>query len=159
MTDDEPYTNLDLDTAKAMMIAAGQPDIARALQYQADGVRNLVQGEWGQSFVRSFEDVLARHIGPLAEEVKGLRGDVQNSAMEVAARLGKNEADIAGIDQRVIGVEERVSALEANNTRLDVLEATIKARPALREAEYRAIAERAAEEAIRRLEARGDGNG
>lgn len=59
---DEPYTNLDLDTAEELLIAAGKKELAVALRYQAQGVRNLVQGEWGQSFVNTLESVMDTRV-------------------------------------------------------------------------------------------------
>lgn len=59
---DEPYTNLDLDTAEALLISAGRPELAQALRYQAQGVRNLVQGEWGGAFVRTLENVMDTRV-------------------------------------------------------------------------------------------------
>lgn len=59
---DEPYTNLDLDTAEEMLIVAGKPELAKALRYQAQGVRNLVQGEWGTSFVNALENIMDTRV-------------------------------------------------------------------------------------------------
>lgn len=62
MTEEEPYTNLDLDTAEELLIAAGKKELAVALRYQAQGVRNLVQGTWGQSFVNSLETIMDTRV-------------------------------------------------------------------------------------------------
>jgi len=89
----EPYTNLDLETAENLLIAAGKPELAKALGYHKDGVRNMIQGEWGNSFINSLNTLLKTHIGPLAEDVAGLR-------TEVATRLGKIETDLRGLNKR-----------------------------------------------------------
>lgn len=70
MSDEEEYTNLDLETAEQLMFAAGKPELSKALHHHAHGVRNLVQGEWGKSFVNSLEDLLIKHIDPLAASQK-----------------------------------------------------------------------------------------
>jgi DNA repair ATPase RecN len=59
---DDAYTNLDLDTAEEMVIAAGKPELAKALRYQAQGVRNLVQGEWGGAFVKTLENIMDTRV-------------------------------------------------------------------------------------------------
>lgn len=118
---DEAYTNLDLDTAEELLIAAGRPELAKALRYQAQGVRNLVQGEWGQSFVNTLDSMLALHLQPIAKEMAALRS-------EVATRLGKLEKATAllkkgqqRISSEVNTLGEEVSELrgshDAQNTR------------------------------------------
>jgi hypothetical protein len=170
---DEAYTNLDLDTADELLIAAGRPELAKALRYQTQGVRNLVQGEWGRSFVNTLDNIMETRVVnvlasvqlrldqqiELVQQILTAVREAQNTARQALSVSEAGQRGLKKANVRIGKVEKRVSALEDNNTRLDVLEATIAARPALREAEYRAIAERAAEEAIRRLEARGDGNG
>lgn len=95
---DEPYINLDLDTAEKLLFAAGKPELAKALHFHANGVRNLVQGEWGQSFVNSLEGLLSRHIEPLVEGQKethsgiaALSGQFRALAEDVT-RLDKRDA-------------------------------------------------------------------
>jgi hypothetical protein len=108
-------------------------------------------------------------LAGVAESLAAIQASVQqvlNAHGEDAARLGKTEADVRDLELRMENSEhlaadtrDRLTRLEAVNERLASIEEVMASRPALREAEYRAIAERAAEEAIRRLEARGDGDG
>ena len=125
----ETYSNLDLETAERMVIAAGKPELAPALRAHADGVRNLVQGEWGKSFVGSLENLLVKYIDPLGKDMGGLRADVQHWAAESAARLGKLEA--------------RMGASEADRAelrqRLERIERIMAERPSQREAEHQAL--------------------
>jgi hypothetical protein len=70
---DEPYTNLDLETADAILIAAGHGEIARALKHQTHGNRNLIQGEWGMKVVKAFENILqVQVVNALADVQKSL---------------------------------------------------------------------------------------
>jgi len=138
---EKPYTNLDLDTAESLLIAAGSPEQAKAMRHHTQGIRNFIQGEFGQSFVDAFERVMEKHITPLSEEIHGLRTDVQQSAAESAARLGKLEegqerlagevADLAGrmsaseADRK--DMHHRLARLEAVNDRLARIEAAMAA--------------------------------
>jgi DNA repair ATPase RecN len=58
----DEYTNLDLDTADELLVQAGHPSIAKALRYQTQGNRNLIQGEWGTKVVNAFENILQVHV-------------------------------------------------------------------------------------------------
>lgn len=172
MTDDEPYTNLDLDTAEEMLIGAGRPELAKALRYQAQGVRNLVQGEWGRSFVGALENImdtrvisvltsvqqrLDEQIGLVQQLITMVR-DANATAHEAlsvskagAARLGKLEKDVRLLGKRTDDSDADRAQL---NKRLANIEQLLEARPAAREKEHQAIAD----EVIRQLDAR-DENG
>lgn len=58
----EDYTNMDLDTADEILVAAGHPSIAKALRFQTQGNRNMIQGEWGQSFVNALDTIMEKRI-------------------------------------------------------------------------------------------------
>ena len=136
MSENDPYTNLDLDTAEQMLIAAGKPELAMALRHQAQGVRNLVQGEWGMSFVTALESVVAKHVGPLAEQVNGLRRDVQQSAAESVRRLGKLEADAKELRDGQLAASSR---LDVHDQRLAEIEQLLRERPEQRRIEHQAL--------------------
>ncbi len=89
------YTNLDLQTAEDLYVAAGHPEQAEAARYLTQGWRNMWQSEYGQTFLDAFERVMAKHIEPLAADMSGLRMDVQQWAAESATRLGKLESRMA----------------------------------------------------------------
>ena len=102
----DPYTNLDLDTAEELLIAAGRPELAAALRYQAQGVRNLVQGEWGQSFIASLEGLLTRHIQPLADGQVGMRAALEATATDIKKEIGDMGAALGATIGRVDTLEE-----------------------------------------------------
>lgn len=104
---DEPYTNLDLDTAEALLRAAGKAELAEALNYHANGVRNLVQGVWGSSFVNSLEMLLVKHIQPLSNGQ-----DTLLAAQEETARGLKKLLD------EFIIVINRIERLETQQTHI-----------------------------------------
>lgn len=116
MSDDE-YTNLDLDTAEALLIAAGRPELAQALRYQAQGVRNLVQGEWGQSFASALESILARHIGELKTEIGGLRGDTNALQAEFHAGLQGIQSTVSELAETVDGLQARVQEIDKRDAK------------------------------------------
>jgi len=103
----EPYTNLDLDTAEALLRAAGKAELAEALNYHANGVRNLVQGVWGSSFVNSLEMLLVKHIQPLSNGQ-----DTLLAAQEETARGLKKLLD------EFIIVINRIERLETQQTHI-----------------------------------------
>jgi hypothetical protein len=147
---DEEYTNLDLDTAEELLIAAGKRELAVALRYQAQGVRNLVQGEWGRSFVGALENIMDTRVVnvlasvqqqldqqiALAQQILTTAKDAQKTARQAlsvskagAARLGK--------------LEDRMDASEADRAdlraRLERIERIMAERPEQREAEHQAL--------------------
>jgi DNA repair ATPase RecN len=128
----DDYTNLDLDTAEELLIAAGKPELAQALRYQAQGVRNLVQGAWGQSFMTALDTVLERRLQAYNDEHTILLAGVQNSlqllnttvaevlhtaqqaltvAKAGAARLGKLEKDTATLKRGQARISGEVNEL------------------------------------------------
>jgi len=162
---DEPYTNLDLDTADELLIAAGRPELAKALRYQTQGVRNLVQGEWGQSFVNTLENLMDTRVVSVLTSVQ-LRLDEQigivqqlvtmvreanataHEALTVAkagaARLGKSEMDIEALKAIVVNNTTRLDVFEEKvaadiQERLARIETVLAARPQAREREHQAI--------------------
>lgn len=141
---DEAYTNLDLDTAEEMVIAAGKPELAKALRFQAQGVRNLVQGEWGGAFVKTLENIMDTRVISvlttvqqqldqqidLAQQILGMVKTADKTAKEAltvakagAARLGKFQQDLDGLhagQKRISGeVKELRDKIEAGEQRLD----------------------------------------
>lgn len=121
----DEYTNLDLDTADELLIAAGQPAIAKALRYQTQGNRNLIQGEWGMKVVEAFEHILQERVVAVLADVQtsldkqiGLVQQVLTAHKENARGLKKHGRQIAALTRRV-------TALEENNMRLAALEAAI----------------------------------
>jgi hypothetical protein len=147
---DEEYTNLDLDTAEELLIAAGKRELAVALRYQAQGVRNLVQGEWGRSFVGALENIMDTRVVnvlasvqqqldqqiALAQQILTTAKDAQKTARQAlsvskagAARLGK--------------LEDRMDASESDRAdlraRLERIERIMAERPEQREAEHQAL--------------------
>ena len=150
MTDEEEeaYTNLDLETAEAMVIAAGHPKLAPALMAHAQGVRNLVQGEWGKSFVTSLEDISARQtetivaavggqIAALQREVSAIRGQFQ----DVSKRMDASEEDRRSIHREIAAFRQEFQQYITGSRRDEF---------------SRRIAE--LEQRIQHLEARGDGD-
>ena len=94
---DEPqqYTNADLDTAETLLIAAGQPELAKALRFYTEGNRNMVQGVWGQSFVNSFEQLIDKQTKTIAEAVTvAVRQEVAAQMSPFHSRLERAETAI-----------------------------------------------------------------
>lgn len=139
MTDDEDddYRNMDLDTAEALVIAAGRPELAPALHAHAHGVRNLVQGEWGRSFVNSLESLLTKHIDPLViaqkethSGIAALGAQFQSLAETVdSLQAGLREsqddrqaihAELAAVKQDVATLQEQFTAYAAGSKRDDL---------------------------------------
>ena len=63
--DKKPYTNADLDAAEQQMIDAGHSDLAAALRQYTQGNRNMVVGALGESFQKTLENLLVKHVAPL----------------------------------------------------------------------------------------------
>ena len=119
-------------------------------------------------------------LAGVTNAIEGLRMDLQTSALGAAARLGELEARVDRIDVRHdeldqiqtwrVEADRRLAAIEQADrdgvhtelerirNELAGVKSILSDRPAKREQEYRAIAEKAAEDAIKRLEARGDGD-
>ena len=90
----EEYTNLDLDTAEELLITAGKPELAKALRYQAQGVRNLVQGEWGLAFVGALESISKANTERILAEV-ATRLDEITSYVQQSVTIGRESKEIA----------------------------------------------------------------
>lgn len=84
---------------------------------------------------------LEQRMGTFEERMEGSEAD-RKDMRERLERVEAVDAELARLREEIVGVKEII----AN-------------RPAQREAEYNRIADRAADEAIKRLEARGDGEG
>jgi PAS domain S-box-containing protein len=121
MSDEEEYTNLDLETAEQILFTAGKPELAKALHHHAHGVRNLVQGEWGKSFVGALENImdtrvlsvltnvqlrldeqigLVQQILTTAREAKAIAQEALSVSKAGAARLGKMEKGQIALNKR-----------------------------------------------------------
>ena len=109
--DEEAYINLDLETAEQLVFAAGKPELAKALHYHAHGVRNLVQGEWGKSFVASLESIMERHLNPLSTQIGGLRGDTTALQAEFRSGLQGVQQTVSALSEAVDSIQEEVSDL------------------------------------------------
>lgn len=105
MSDDKQYTNADLESAENALIAAGAREQAKALRQYTEGIRNFVQGEFGQSFVDAFDRVVGKHVDPLAEQIGGLRDD--NQVLQAEFHTG-----LSGIQDTVSALIETVDGLE-----------------------------------------------
>ena len=143
----DEYTNLDLDTADELLVASGHPEIAKALRFQTQGNRNLIQGEWGKSFVNALENImdtrvvnvltsvqqrLDEQIGlveRLIAMVQGANATAQEAltvSKENGRGLGKTNAQQSVHTKQIKAIVARIQALEDNNKRFDALEAEIR---------------------------------
>ena len=145
----------DLREAENAIVAAG-PDLtalALAQRRHAEAIRNYMQGAIVPMFVEMTERSLKQLIAPLSAGIDGLRTDVQHSAAETAARLGKNETDIEALSLRVdtfediriwrAAVDARLSEIEQadrDDIRTDITD--IKAALTLYEAKHQELIER-----------------
>ncbi len=111
MTEDE-YTNLDLDTADELLVAAGHPSIAKALRLQTQANRNLVQGEWGKSFANSLDVILGKHVKVLSDEIGGLRGDTNALQAEFHAGLSTIHSTVSTLVETVDGLQAAADHLQ-----------------------------------------------
>lgn len=104
----EGGTEWELEQAERAIAAAGTDMVAlaQAQRRHADAIRNMMQGVIVPMFVEMVERVLAGKIDPVTEAIHGLRTDVQSSAQDVAARLGKTEVDIEALQVRVDTFED-----------------------------------------------------
>jgi len=129
MTDEE-YTNMDLDTAEELLIHAGRPELAQALRFQAQGVRNLVQGEWGASFVNSLDGLLEKHVNVILEEIGGLREGQRHlqagfqtlteTVDELQIAMDESQKDRKMIHQEIAAVKEQLSTYMAGSKRGEI---------------------------------------
>jgi hypothetical protein len=109
---DKSYTNLDLDTAESMLVGSGNPEQAKAMRYYTQGMRNFIQGEFGQSFVDAFERVMVRHIGPLTTEIGGLRGDTAALQAEFRDGLRRVQTTVSTLAEAVDGLRLHYDELD-----------------------------------------------
>lgn len=172
MTDEEDYTNADLDMADEMLVSAGFPAIAKALRFQTQGNRNLIQGTWGMQVVEAFQNILqVQVVAALAtvqvtldkqhDLVQQILTSQKNSekiarqALSVAKAgqrgLKKLEQDVRALNARH---GEQIAALAAD---IAEIKKVIAARPAQRAADQERLEERLAamERRLASLEARG----
>lgn len=128
--------NLDLETAEALLIAAGKPELAQALRFQAQGVRNLVQGEWGKAFVGSFEGLLVRHITPLVEGQAELLSGQKETHSSVTALSEHFQALSEIVDQLETGYhnlnERHAGQIQTLTSDIASIKSVMEARPAQR---------------------------
>ena len=118
------------------MISAGRPELANALRYQAQGVRNLVQGEWGLSFVNTLEKVMDTRVVSVLTSVQA-RLDEQISLVaqllavhketarglkKLQAQMKESQGDRRKIHQEVANVKSEVAAIQARLDRQDEIE-------------------------------------
>ena len=167
-------TQWELETAGKSMIAArhaGDVDgEVLALLRFSEGLRNSSLGVVGQVLAPLSAEVheqkkaldtmvtTMQHISAVVVQIAETQkksdarlGKLENEVADLVGRTTASEADRADIRGRL----ERVEAVDAELARLRDEVASVKAiiadRPAQREAEYRKIADRAADEAIKRL--------
>jgi DNA repair ATPase RecN len=116
---DTPYTNADLDAAEFAFIAAGLPEHARALRQYTEGIRNLVQGEWGQSFVGSLARILTTHLDPINGQMVRLielAEANQTRLNKIETRLDRKRARLDAHEKRLREVEARLSKIERKSS-------------------------------------------
>lgn len=109
------YTNLDLDTAEQLLIAAGQPGQAAAMRQMTQGWRNMWQGEFGQSFVDAFDRVVAKHIEPLVEGQKETHSGIAALSAqfrELAEDVTQLKRDMRGSQEDRKAIRTKLAALE-----------------------------------------------
>lgn len=122
---DKPYTNADLDAAEDRLVGLGRDGEAAALRHYTQGIRNLVQGEWGQSFLGALESISARQaqtiVGALQGDLLALRGEVgalgeqfHSEVKTLSERMDASEADRRQINERLDRIE-RLLSLEARD--------------------------------------------
>lgn len=169
MTDE--YRNLDLDTADELLIAAGRPELAQALRYQTQGVRNLVQGEWGQSFVNALDNIMeTRVINVLASVQQRLDQQIElvqqilTAHKETVRGLKKANSRITAIDKRheKQWAEAMAMLTESKQDRADLRQRIDALGDSVISKDEHAALLAAHEALVRRveqLEARGDGHG
>lgn len=117
MTEEEkPYKNLDLDTAQQIYIAAGHPEQARAASFVVEAVRNTVQGEWGKSFITSYEKTLAKHIAPLeqsgqtTERILGQVVQLLDEQRDVVKQILTSQRNSEKIARQALSASKAVAA-------------------------------------------------
>ena len=148
MTDDNTLTRSgteqDLKDAENAMVAAVDDPAARALAMRrhVEATRNLMQTAIVPSFERAVGALLDKSAASVIAEVHisieqmtALVQEVLVTAREALSVSKENGRGLKKATARIARVEKRVGILEANNHRLETLEA-----------------------AVRRLEARGDGD-
>lgn len=103
----DEYTNLDLDTAEEMLIAAGNTELAQALRFQTQGVRNMMQTALVPSFQKAVEDILAKGMQQLRDDI----GEVAKQQAKIEKR--QIQADKAVQNWRVEVREELTNRFNA----------------------------------------------
>ena len=108
--------------AEQLLIAAGKPELAKALYYQAQGIRNLVQGEWGKSFVNSLENILQTYvITALAgvqqslDQQHDLVQRILTAHQETARGLKKLQSEVKTLKDGQTRISREVADLDARH--------------------------------------------
>lgn len=139
---DEPYTNLDLDTAEQMLIDAGQAEQAGALRRYQQGIRNMMQTVVVPGFQNAVEGMLVREIGKLAHHLESsdrarfernheidVRFDTLLSAVQgVADSMGKQGKRIDTIETvvSVLAAEFETYTAASRRHEIDALKETVE---------------------------------
>jgi hypothetical protein len=124
LSDTEGGVEWELAQAEHAIIAAGSDQAALAVAFRrhAEAIRNMMQSAIVPAFVDLVDRTLKQRLDPVADAITGLRTDVQASAQDVAARLGKHDDDIEKVMLRLdaidnieewrTGVDGRLSKIE-----------------------------------------------
>lgn len=91
----KPYTNLDLESAENALIRAGSPEIAPAMRQYTEGIRNYVQGEFGQSFINAVDSISQKQTKHILTEV-AVTLDQLTGLVQTGITLARESKDIAG---------------------------------------------------------------
>lgn len=154
---EEDYTNMDLATADELLVQAGYPAIAKALRFQTQGNRNLIQGEWGQKVVSAFENILQVHVvnalasvqrsldeqHDMVERLLAMQKASDKNAKQALAVAKETGRGLKKLRDELMAQGQRLDASEADrrqlNQRISNIERLLEARPAQREIEHQAI--------------------
>lgn len=130
---DVPYTNADLDAAEHQLVSLGRQGEAEAFRQYTQGIRNLIQGEWGQSFLGALESLGERQaqtiVAALHQEVSALKDQFQSDISHLRTRLDRKRQRLDNHDAR----------LDEQQRQIDELRQIVAARPAQRAAEQDAL--------------------
>lgn len=120
MSDD--YTNMDLDTADELLVNAGHPAIAKALRFQTQGNRNLIQGEWGSRVVGAFEHILNTRVVDVLASVQSTLDHQHDLVQQI---LAMQKASDANAKRALAVAKETGRGLKKLNDRVERIEASI----------------------------------
>lgn len=116
------YTNADLDAAENKLVAAGHDGEAAALRQYTEGIRNLVQGEWGRSFVTALERLNDQQTQRIADAVSAA------VRAEVTAAIGPFRREIAEIKDRLDRKRDELDDFQAWRREMTTWRAEIDAK-------------------------------